>query len=47
VSSVPIKRVRKGRDADPGAVTYTGEKTVMLRVEPDRLQRLLATERLG
>ncbi|MCA3014781.1 MAG: DUF814 domain-containing protein [Myxococcaceae bacterium] len=47
VSYVPVKRVRKGRDAAPGAVTYTGEKTLMLRVEPERLARLLATERLG
>lgn len=47
VSYVPVKRVRKGRDAAPGAVTFTGEKTVMLRVEPERLARLLATERLG
>jgi predicted ribosome quality control (RQC) complex YloA/Tae2 family protein len=47
VSYVPVKRVRKGRDAAAGAVSFTGEKTVMLRVESDRLQRLLATERLG
>jgi predicted ribosome quality control (RQC) complex YloA/Tae2 family protein len=47
VSYVPVKRVRKGRDAPAGAVTFTGEKTVMLRVEAERLQRLLATERLG
>ncbi|MBL8919376.1 MAG: DUF814 domain-containing protein [Myxococcaceae bacterium] len=46
VSWVPVKRVRKGRDAPPGAVTFTGEKTVMLRVEPERLASLLATERL-
>jgi predicted ribosome quality control (RQC) complex YloA/Tae2 family protein len=46
VSYVSVKHVRKGRDAPPGAVTYSGERTVMLRVEPARLQRLLATERL-
>lgn len=46
VSWVPVKRVRKGRDAPPGAVTFTGEKTLMLRVEPERLKRLLATETL-
>lgn len=46
VSYVPVKRVRKGRDAPPGAVTFTGEKTLMLRMEPARLSRLLATERL-
>ena len=46
VSYVPVKRVRKGKDAPPGAVTFTGEKTLMLRLEPARLERLLATERL-
>lgn len=44
VSYVPVKFVRKGRDAAPGAVTYTREKTILLRVEPERLKRLLASE---
>jgi predicted ribosome quality control (RQC) complex YloA/Tae2 family protein len=47
VSYVPIKRVRKAKDGPPGAVTFTGEKTIMLRVEPHRLERLLATETLA
>ncbi|MDP1826871.1 MAG: NFACT RNA binding domain-containing protein [Archangium sp.] len=47
VSYVPAKFVRKAKDAPPGAVTYSREKTLLLRLEPARLQRLLATERLG
>ncbi len=42
VSSVPVKFVRKA--GAPGAVTYTREKTIMVRVQPERLQRLLASE---
>ncbi|MGV3624942.1 MAG: NFACT RNA binding domain-containing protein [Archangium sp.] len=41
VSYVPVKYVHKPKDAAPGAVTYTREKTLMLRVEPRRLERLL------
>jgi len=41
VSYVPVKFVR--RAGAPGAVTFTREKTIALRVEPDRLQRLLAS----
>ena len=44
VSYVPAKFVRKPRDAAPGAVTYTREKTLLLRLEPARLKRLLASE---
>lgn len=40
VSYTQVKFVRKGRDAAPGAVTYTREKTVVLRFEPERWQRL-------
>lgn len=47
VSYVAAKRVRKPRDAAPGAVLYTGERTLMLRVEPQRLSRLLASETDG
>ncbi|MDP3152841.1 MAG: NFACT RNA binding domain-containing protein [Archangium sp.] len=43
VSYVPAKFVRKPKDAAPGAVTYTREKTLLLRLETNRLQRLLAT----
>jgi predicted ribosome quality control (RQC) complex YloA/Tae2 family protein len=41
VSYTPVKFVRRG--GAPGAVTFTRERTVALRVEPARLQRLLAT----
>lgn len=43
VSYTAVKFVRRG--TAPGAVTYTREKTINLRVEPERLKRLLATER--
>lgn len=43
VSYVPAKHVHKPRDAAPGAVTYTREKTLLLKLEPARLERLLAT----
>lgn len=46
VSYVAVKYVRKAKGAAAGAVTYTQEKTLMLRVEPERLARLLGTERL-
>ncbi len=41
VSSVPVKFVRKA--GAPGAVNYTREKTLMVRVQPERLKRLLAS----
>jgi predicted ribosome quality control (RQC) complex YloA/Tae2 family protein len=43
VSYVEVKFVRKPKGAAPGAVTYTRDKTVLLRLEPERLQRLLAS----
>ncbi len=43
VSYVPVKHLRKVKGA-PGAVTFSQEKTFVLRVEPARLQRLLASE---
>ena len=45
VSYVPVKFVRKAKDAPPGAVLYTREKTLLLRLEPDRLKRLLQSAR--
>jgi predicted ribosome quality control (RQC) complex YloA/Tae2 family protein len=42
VSYVPVKYVKKA--GAPGAVHFTQEKTVMIRVEQTRLKRLLATE---
>jgi predicted ribosome quality control (RQC) complex YloA/Tae2 family protein len=38
------KYVRKPRGAAPGAVTYSQEKTLSLRVEPARTDRLLQSE---
>ncbi len=43
VSYVPVKHLRKVKGA-PGAVTFSQEKTFVLRVEPARLLRLLASE---
>lgn len=39
--------VRKARGAPPGAVSYSQERTLLLRVEPARLERLLAAEEGG
>jgi predicted ribosome quality control (RQC) complex YloA/Tae2 family protein len=44
VASTRAKHVRKPRGAAPGAVTYSQEKVVLLRVEAARLERLLAEE---
>ncbi|MEW5739830.1 MAG: NFACT family protein [Myxococcota bacterium] len=44
VSYTPVKFVRKAKDAPPGAVTFTREKTVLVRVEKERLDRLLAQD---
>lgn len=46
VSWTYAKYVRKPKGAAPGAVRYTHEKTFWLRVEPERLQRLLASEQV-
>ncbi len=43
VSYVPVKHLRKVKGA-PGAVTFSQEKTFVLRVEPARLKRLLSSE---
>lgn len=43
VSYTPVKFVHKPKDAAPGAVTYTREKTLVVRLEPERLQRLLSS----
>ncbi len=43
VSYVPVKHLRKVKGV-PGAVTFSQEKTFVLRVEPARLQRLLTSE---
>jgi predicted ribosome quality control (RQC) complex YloA/Tae2 family protein len=41
VSYTHVKFVRKVKGGAPGQVTYTREKTFWLRVEADRLARLL------
>jgi predicted ribosome quality control (RQC) complex YloA/Tae2 family protein len=43
VSYVPRRYVRKPRGSAPGAVTHDREKVLTLRVEPARLERLLAS----
>jgi predicted ribosome quality control (RQC) complex YloA/Tae2 family protein len=44
VAYTRAKHVRKPKGAPPGAVTYAQEKVVLLRVEPQRIERLLAEE---
>lgn len=44
VTTAPRKWVRKPRGAPPGAVVVEREKVVTLRVEPERLATLLASE---
>lgn len=39
------RNVRKPRGAPPGRVTHSGGKTISIRIEPDRLDRLLAPTR--
>jgi len=45
VSYVPRRHVRAVKGGAPGRVTYTQEKTFLVRFEPARLQRLLSGER--
>ncbi len=44
VAYTRAKHVRKAKGAAPGAVTYSQERVILLRVEPARLERLLAEE---
>jgi predicted ribosome quality control (RQC) complex YloA/Tae2 family protein len=41
------KRVHKPKGAKPGLVTLSGGRVVQLRVQPARIQRLLASARRG
>ena len=41
VSHTRAKYVRRVKGGAPGSVSYTGEKTFLLRIEPERLERLL------
>ncbi len=47
VAATRAKYVRKVKGAAPGAVTYSQERTLELRVEPERIERLLASEEEG
>jgi len=44
ITYVPRKYVRKPRGSPPGLVLVDREKVMVLRVEPERLERLLASE---
>ncbi len=44
VSYTPVKYLRKPKGAAPGAVTFTQEKTFVLRVDAARLKRLLDSQ---
>jgi predicted ribosome quality control (RQC) complex YloA/Tae2 family protein len=44
VVATRAKYVRKVKGAAPGAVTYSQERTILLRVERQRVERLLASE---
>ncbi|MFT3709889.1 MAG: NFACT RNA binding domain-containing protein [Archangium sp.] len=47
VSYTSVKFVHKPKDSAAGAVTFTREKTLLLRLEPDRLKTLLSSEKSG
>lgn len=44
IDATRVKHVRKVKGSAPGAVTYSQEKVVLLRLEPARLARLLSEE---
>ncbi len=44
VVATRAKHVRKVKGSAPGAVTYSQEKTILLRAEAQRVERLLASE---
>jgi predicted ribosome quality control (RQC) complex YloA/Tae2 family protein len=44
VVATRAKYVRKPKGSPPGAVTFSQERTILLRVEPARIERLLASE---
>jgi predicted ribosome quality control (RQC) complex YloA/Tae2 family protein len=47
VAYTRAKHVRKPKGAAPGAVVYSQEKVLLLRVEPARVERLLAEEEVS
>ena len=44
VTYVPRRYVRKPRGSAPGAVTFDRQKVIAVRIEPERLARLLASK---
>jgi predicted ribosome quality control (RQC) complex YloA/Tae2 family protein len=44
VASTRAKYVRKAKGGGPGAVTFSQEKVILLRIEPSRIERLLSEE---
>ena len=44
VSYVPVKFVRKMKGGAPGQVLYSRERTFVVRLEPERLKRLLDSQ---
>ena len=44
VHTARVKEVKKPRGAKPGLVTLSGGKTLHVRMQPERLQRLLSRE---
>jgi len=44
VHTARVKEVKKPRGAKPGLVTLSGGKTLHVRMQPDRLERLLSRE---
>jgi predicted ribosome quality control (RQC) complex YloA/Tae2 family protein len=44
VVATRAKYVRKAKGSGPGAVTYSQERTILLRIEAPRIERLIASE---
>jgi predicted ribosome quality control (RQC) complex YloA/Tae2 family protein len=44
VAYTRVKHVHRAKGAGPGAVTYSQEKVLLLRIEPGRIERLLGEE---
>jgi predicted ribosome quality control (RQC) complex YloA/Tae2 family protein len=43
VSYTPVKFVHRVKGGAPGQVNYTREKTLLVRIEPERMRRLIET----
>jgi predicted ribosome quality control (RQC) complex YloA/Tae2 family protein len=44
LAATRAKYVRKVKGAAPGTATYSQERSILLRIEPERVERLLAAE---